>query len=88
MLRLTLNGTNASRPTIRAEGRLVREWTTLLEAECARLAQPGSRLELDLAGVSDVDVQGIEVLRRLRRSPVTLVGCSSILLGLLSEDTP
>jgi ABC-type transporter Mla MlaB component len=86
MLRLTLDSNGSSGPAIRAEGRLVGEWATLLEAECARLLNQAPSIELNLAEVTDVDASGIAVLRRLRILPVVLVRCSPILLGLLTED--
>ncbi len=86
MLRLTqvLNGSR--RPTIKAEGRLVGEWAGLLEAECARLAGEFQAVDLDLAGVNDVDARGLEGLRRLKQGPVNLVKCTPILLALLAEE--
>lgn len=86
MLRLTPDTTNRIRPVMRAEGRLVGEWVSLLEMECARLLGNSTRLELDLADVTDVDAQGITALRRLRRGPVVLTGCTPIILALLSEE--
>jgi ABC-type transporter Mla MlaB component len=86
MLRLTLDYDGSPRPAIRAEGRLVGEWVTLLESECSRLLGQAPSIELNLAEVTDVDAGGIAALRRLRVRPVVLVRCSPILLGLLTED--
>jgi hypothetical protein len=71
---------------VKAEGRLVGEWAVLLEAECARLAGEFQAVDLDLAGVIDIDARGLEGLRRLKKGPVNLMGCTPILLALLAEE--
>lgn len=87
MLRLTQTPNGSRRPTLKAEGRLVGEWAELLETECSRLTGSAEALELDLAGVIDVDARGLEVLRRLQRGSVNLIGCTPILLALLAQES-
>ncbi len=86
MLRLTPGQNRSHRTLLKAEGRLMGEWVDLLEAECGRMSTGAEPLELDLEGVIDVDTRGLETLRRLRRGPVTLVGCTPILLALLAQE--
>lgn len=69
-----------------AEGRLVGEWTALLESECRTLLGRGVPVELDLARVNDIDSQGVDVLRRLRREAILVLGMSPIMLSLLAEE--
>ncbi len=85
MLRLTLKNADSRRPLMTAEGRLIGEWSVLLDAECARVLQGASRLDLDIAGVTDVDAQGLSVVRRLARGAVTLTGATPIMAALLEE---
>lgn len=87
MLRLTVT-TRGERlaSCISAEGRLVGDWTALLESECLALLGRGVPVELDLAGVNDIDSLGVSVLRRLRKEPVVVRGLSSIMLALLGEE--
>jgi ABC-type transporter Mla MlaB component len=85
MLRLTLTNADASLPLLTVEGRLVGEWSALLEAECARILQRGARLDLDIAGLTDVDTQGLSALRRLARESVVLSGVTPIMSALLAE---
>ena len=86
MLRLTLNDHDASRPAIRVEGRLVGDWAGLLEEECSRFVAMGAPLDLDLAEVTDVDKQGLAVLRRLRGGPISFTGCTPLLLSLITGE--
>lgn len=87
MLRLTQTRNGSNRPLLKAEGRLVGEWADLLETECATLVGAHTALDLDLGGVSDVDARGLDVLRRLQRGPVALIGCTPILLALLAQES-
>ncbi len=86
MLRLTTIPSGTRGQTLKAEGRLMGEWADLLEAECRKLARETQPLELDMGGVIDVDTRGLEALRRLQQGPVTLTGCTPILLALLAQE--
>lgn len=87
MLRLTVTFRGERLAScISAEGRLVGDWTALLESECRTLLGRGVPVELDLAKVCDIDTQGIDVLRRLRREAVLVQGISPIMLALLAEE--
>jgi anti-anti-sigma regulatory factor len=85
MLRLTQKPIGTRGAAIHAQGRLVGEWVALLEAECDRALRDRDALELDLAGVTDVDAEGLMALRRLRKRAANLVGCTPILLAMLEE---
>ena len=86
MLRLTLTGDGSTQPQMKAEGRLVGEWAGLLENECSRLLSQSQTLELDMGGITDVDAQGLEALRRLRKQSVTLTACTPLMLALMAEE--
>ena len=53
---------------LRLEGRVVAEVAAVLEQECSELLRSWSEVSLDLAGVSFVDIAGLEVFRRLSRA--------------------
>jgi ABC-type transporter Mla MlaB component len=68
VLRITEQGESGSWVVLRLEGRLVAEMALLLESECAALLETRDEVNLDLAGVGFVDLNGIEVLQRLSRA--------------------
>ena len=85
MLRLTLETIGSMRPCLRAEGRLVGEYASLLETECMRVLGEAPEIELDLAGVTDVDARGLAALSRLRGESIRLIGCTPIMLAALTD---
>lgn len=87
VLRLTVTTYDRSRPNLRAEGRLVGEWSELLESECRRVLSQSGAVDLDLRGVTDLDAAGVGVLRRLRDESGTRLTCTPIVLALLTEET-
>jgi len=86
VLRLSQIPSDSPDPTLKAEGRLMGEWANLLEAECAGLTAGGQSLNLDVGGLVDVDARGLQVLRRLQRGSVNLIGCTPILLAQLAQE--
>jgi anti-anti-sigma regulatory factor len=85
VLRLTqING--SQRVVLKAEGQLVAEWVPLLEVECKRLLAGNDRVVLDLANLTYADGRGIRVLRELRKSSLSIVHCTPLILGLLLEE--
>jgi len=86
MLRLTLRTEDPGASVIQVEGRVAGEWVALLEAECSRALTKGAAVKLDMTGVSDVDREGLTALRRLQQRDVTLIGCTPIMLAMLSEE--
>ncbi len=87
MLRLTIGTNGGKHPRIRAEGRLVGDYASLLESECLRVLREAPEIELELAEVTDVDARGLAALRRLRGQPIALIGCTPILLALLTDGS-
>ena len=84
MLRISRVKENQSRITLKVEGRLVSDWVTLLEKECAEISVLGNPLSLDLGDVSFVDRTGERLLQRLFKTyPVSR--CSSFILQLLQQ---
>lgn len=84
MLRITFNTAfNHPNPamTLSLEGQIVGVWVKELELACARARADGSPITLDLAGVSFIDHDGLEMLRRLQG--VTLANPSAFVAELL-----
>ena len=86
ILRLTRIPNNDPGVTLRAEGRVVGEWSMLLERECAAAAGEFGVVHLDLAAVAYVDTKGVAALKRLMRSHVTISSCPPLVQELLGED--
>jgi len=83
--RITREEGSRSRATLKLEGRVVGEWSALLERECSDLLRSSVLVRLDLAGVGFVDRAGVEAFDRLSRAGVE-IRCpsgpvASVLLG-------
>ncbi len=85
ILRLTRVPRGTSSLELRAEGRVVGEWTVLLEQECAAATQEFQAVDLDLGAVTYVDTMGVAALRRLVRSQITISNCPPLIEELLGE---
>ncbi len=78
MLRISkLNGTDAT--TLRLEGSLAGVWVEELRQLCQTSIAQGETITLDCEGVSFSDLQGVVLMRDLRRQGVLLVNCSPFL---------
>ncbi len=62
---------------VRAEGQMIGPWVNELRCSCEELASSGMEPIVDLAGVSFVDRQGVDLLRALGNRGVAIVNCSS-----------
>jgi hypothetical protein len=62
--------------TLWLEGLVIGPWVEELGRCCERVLGTSARLTLDLANVSFVDRDGIELFRRLRTRDVVLSNCS------------
>jgi hypothetical protein len=71
-LRITRDEGSRSRATLRLEGSIVSEWSTLLGRECFRLLRSWGAVSLDLGAVGFIDRAGVEVLARLSRAGVEI----------------
>ena len=90
MLRITLTQSTSSSKQLKLEGRVTGPSVEELRHQCeAALAQNGhSRLTLDVADVSYIDDEGIDLFRALGRHNVTVARCSPFLAELLKEVLP
>lgn len=68
------------------QGRIVGAWAALLERECLESRQSGSRVVLDLHRVVYIGRTGLEVLIRLGRAGVRIVGCAPLFALMLEHE--
>jgi anti-anti-sigma regulatory factor len=73
------NGTG----TLGAEGQVVGPWVEELRRSSEQLLIAGTRLVIDLNGVSFVDRDGVQLLRSLKSRGVTVVNCSPFVTAQL-----
>jgi anti-anti-sigma regulatory factor len=68
------------------EGRIIGEWSDVLEDECLKLIRSGMRVALDLSGVDFISRRGIEALDRLVRIGTVIRNCSPLIADLLEQE--
>jgi hypothetical protein len=71
---------------IKLEGRLLGPWVDVVRIECDQVAQPFTRLYLDLSAVTFVDAPGTEFLRELIRRGAGIKDFSSFTKELLQPE--
>jgi len=86
MLRLSVIQESELAITFRVEGEVSGRWVAELRRACEEALSRDVRLTLDLAGVSFVDLDGIDVFRILRERHVILVNPSSFIAEQLGSS--
>ncbi|MFN7949813.1 MAG: hypothetical protein U0Z53_30955 [Blastocatellia bacterium] len=86
MLRIVEEKVTDSDITLRLDGRLVGQWVEVLRTSCEQAFENGTRLKLDLAGVSFADLEGVKLLRQLQARQVSLINCSPFLREQLKQS--
>ena len=71
--------------TLKVEGRLAGQWVDELSRAATSARAEASRVVLDLAQVTFVDADGINLLRALRDGGVALTDCSSFVSSLIDD---
>ena len=69
--------------TVRAEGQMIGPWVDEVRRSCEELQRAGIEPTVDLARVSFVDREGVELLRTLTSRGVAVVNCSGFVTELL-----
>ncbi len=87
MLRITEDNLTNDWTTLRLDGRLVSEWVEILRSSCEQALESESRVNLDLAGVSFADYEGVKLLRQLEQRQVALINCSPFLREQMKQST-
>jgi len=83
MLRITPQQNQQTEITLVLEGRLVGPWVGVLRQSCETWAQ--QLLAVDLAEVSFADPAGLQLLRQLQASAVSLRNCSPFVRAQLNQ---
>ena len=84
MLRISkLNETDAT--ILRLEGSLAGVWVEELRRVCETAVTQGQTITLDCGGISFSDLEGVALMRELRRQGTRLVNCSPFLKFQLEE---
>ena len=87
MLRITKKNDSNSDVTLGLEGRIVTDWATVLEQECAELLANGVQVWLDFTSVTYVDSHGVEQLQELHGKGVRFVNCPNLIWGLIEDGS-
>ncbi len=83
MLKIVLQAeTSGAGPTLSLEGQVVGPWVEELRHACEPILARGARLSLDLARVSFVSREGVQLLWALGDRRVALLHCS----GFVAEQ--
>jgi len=83
MLRISQPPSPDDRALLVLEGRLIGPWVAELRGAAAAAAGGARKLDLDLAGVTFADEEGVAALRALRQDGVRLMAASGFLTALL-----
>ena len=83
MLRITRQPGVADE-TLLLEGKLLHGWLQELQHALEQAAARGVSIRLDLSGLSFIDGQGADFLRRCRKDGVSLAGASPFVSALLN----
>ncbi len=90
MLRITVTQSTASLRQLKLEGRVTGPSVAELRRQCesALARNDHNSLTLDLADVSFIDNDGVDLLRTLSHHNVTVARCSPFVAELLKEVLP
>ncbi|MBI4013281.1 MAG: hypothetical protein HY359_13265 [Candidatus Rokubacteria bacterium] len=76
VLRITVADAAGRPVTLRLEGQLIGPWVAELRRACQEVLHRGRALTLDLADVSFLDADAIELVRTLASHRVAVTNCS------------
>jgi anti-anti-sigma regulatory factor len=79
MLRISRDEAINGSVNVRLEGTLTGPWVEETKRVCEAAAGRGDKLRLDLAGVSFVDREGVQLLAQLQKANAALKNCSAFL---------
>ncbi|MGD9856952.1 MAG: STAS domain-containing protein [Planctomycetaceae bacterium] len=86
MLKITTARDDGFARVLKLEGKLLADWVGELHEACRRARAASSHVQLDLGGLSFVDVAGTIALRDLLRQGVTITTTSPLVGELLKEN--
>lgn len=83
MLKITKIQESRSDVLLKLEGKITAEWADLLAGECRLLLGQEKTVYLDCTNVDFIDAWGVEVLKSLPRTQVTLMSAPGFVTELL-----
>ena len=86
MMRVSVIQSSSQAVTLRVEGELRGRWVPELGRACEESSNGGERLILDLAGVSFLDADGINLIRALRERHVAVANPSSFIAEQIGDS--
>ncbi len=84
MLRITQVAESECQVTLRLEGRIVTQWSLVLERECNSLLDQEKQILLDFADVTIVDERGAETLANLKTKGIRIINASKVITDWLA----
>lgn len=85
MLKITKVQESGSDVLIKLEGKITEQWAALLDGECRAYLRCKKAVYVDCANVNYIDGAGIEVLRSLSDSHVSLMSAPGFITELLQR---
>lgn len=83
MLKITKVQESQRKVLLKLEGKITAQWAALLDGECRSFLQRRKTIRLDCADVDFIDARGVEVLKSLPRTHVTLISAPGFVTELL-----
>lgn len=83
MLKITKIQESRSDVLLKLEGKITAQWVALLDSECRLLLRQEKILYLDCSHVDFIDPSGVNVLKNLPRTQVTLINAPGYVTELL-----
>jgi ABC-type transporter Mla MlaB component len=83
MLKITKIQENRNDVLLKLEGKITAQWAALLDGECRSLLRQEKTVFLDCSHVDFIDASGVEVLKSLPRTHVTLMSAPGFVTELL-----
>ena len=85
MLKITKADQEPPKVLLRLEGDITSKWVDLLEKEIQAHLEKGAEVNLDLCGVTFVDLRGAKMLRALLGQRVRVSKCTPLVESLLGK---
>jgi predicted nuclease with RNAse H fold len=86
VLRILLDDVKSQRVVLVLHGQMVEDLADSLERGCAELRKTGLAVVLLLSGVAFIGRKGVEVLRRLTRAGVRIIGSAPLSADSIEEE--
>jgi hypothetical protein len=88
MLKIVTGTGSSDDSVLYLEGQVIGPWVEELRRVCESFRSRGARLQLDLANVSFVSREGVELLSRLRDRDARFLNCSRFVAEQLGVHDP